>query len=197
MKITKQNLRKLINEAMNDRKVQTAYVRATGNNRFANAGSSRWLRIRKINRTLRGYEIEIRTQFGQKFIDISDKFNQNVEFKLGSMPVPWRMIKDIYGFVEDERVDVDLDDALDKIDMRNIKPGDTIHLRRAIGDGGAQVVGHDNSGPWMPADEDAIKLQVIEVEGAKRLWSPQIDVILPSGKKAQLSIRSRQIDYVD
>tara|TARA_R110000803_G_scaffold49888_1_gene103715 strand:- start:1128 stop:1418 length:291 start_codon:yes stop_codon:yes gene_type:complete len=92
MKITKQKLKTLVIEAIN--KQLTAYVRATGNNRSA-GGTPRWLKIRSIEPfgSHGAWSLMVKTQYGTQWIELSDENHGNLEFKLGSQPVSWDIIK--------------------------------------------------------------------------------------------------------
>jgi hypothetical protein len=92
MKITKQKLKALVVEAIN--KQLASYVRATGDNRYA-GGTSRWLRIHSIEPSeSRGeWSLMVKTQYGMRWIELSDENHGNLEFKLGSQPVSWDIIK--------------------------------------------------------------------------------------------------------
>lgn len=78
------------------------YIRATGSNKFTGDGTSRWLKIRNFAKYPgHGYEIAVQIQGRTKFVNVSEKNCENVEFAEGwpdLMPVSLsRIIKYYYG----------------------------------------------------------------------------------------------------
>jgi hypothetical protein len=63
------------------------YVRATGDNRYANGGTDKWLRIRKIKRYGYGYVFGVKINGQNKLVAVrKDKPTENLEFAMGKWP---------------------------------------------------------------------------------------------------------------
>ena len=59
------------------------YVRATGLNRFTGDGTSRWLKIRSLDKIKDGYSIGVRINGRNKYVDVSTEHGNSLEFAMG------------------------------------------------------------------------------------------------------------------
>jgi len=82
--------------------INNYYVRATGDNRFAGGGTSRWLRIRGIIEREDGYlEVEVSINGQKKYVALNNTA-PNLEFSKGiwpnAQPCSWLNVKKGYGY---------------------------------------------------------------------------------------------------
>ena len=76
------------------------YIRATGDNRFGGDGTSRWLKIRSLERRGKNtYQIGVKINRCDKYVDVSTKYKNDLEFAIGwpgVMPISlYRMIRGV------------------------------------------------------------------------------------------------------